>query len=64
MIRTLVLSLVAVGLAGTSPAFAQAGAAPDSTKGAAVYAAQKCSMCHALDGKGMARDRSTASAAS
>jgi mono/diheme cytochrome c family protein len=24
-------------------------------KGAAVYAAQKCSMCHALDGKGMAK---------
>jgi len=24
-------------------------------KGAAVYAAQKCSMCHSLDGKGQAK---------
>lgn len=55
MIRTLVFSLVAVGFAGASPAFAQAGAAPDTAKGAAVYLAQKCSMCHALDGKGMAK---------
>jgi mono/diheme cytochrome c family protein len=32
-------------------------AAAQSTveKGAAVYAAQKCSLCHALDGKGMAK---------
>ncbi|MEO7134305.1 MAG: cytochrome c [Vicinamibacterales bacterium] len=49
------MSLLAVGLAGASPAFAQVGASPDAAKGAAVYAAQKCSMCHALDGKGMAK---------
>ena len=27
----------------------------DATKGAAVYAAQKCMTCHSLDGKGMAK---------
>lgn len=51
MIRTLVLSLLAVGLAGVSPAFAQDAVA----KGATVFAAQKCSMCHSLDGKGSAK---------
>lgn len=30
-------------------------AAQDAAKGAAVYAAQKCSICHALDGKGNAK---------
>ena len=30
-------------------------AAQDLAKGEAVYAAQKCSMCHALDGKGQAK---------
>ena len=34
-----------------TPAAAQATA----EKGAAVYAAQKCSMCHSLDGKGAAK---------
>lgn len=29
--------------------------AKDLEKGAAVFAAQKCSMCHALDGKGNAK---------
>lgn len=29
--------------------------AQDAAKGAAVYAAQKCATCHALDGKGMAK---------
>ena len=33
------------------PAFAQGAV----EKGAAVYAAQKCATCHALDGKGMAK---------
>jgi mono/diheme cytochrome c family protein len=32
---------------------AQAAAAPD--RGAAVYAAQKCSMCHSLEGKGQVK---------
>ena len=56
MVRTLVFSLLMVGLAGVSPALAQtSGAAPDAGKGATVFAAQKCSMCHSLDGKGMAK---------
>jgi cytochrome c2 len=29
--------------------------AQDLEKGAAVYAAQKCAMCHVLDGKGQAK---------
>ena len=41
-------ALAAVTLA--SPAAAQG-----TDKGAAVFAAQKCSMCHALDGKGQAK---------
>ena len=56
MRRTLVFSLLAMSVAGASPALAQAGAAPDVVaKGATVFAAQKCSMCHALEGKGMAK---------
>lgn len=51
MIRTLILSLVALGIAGLSPAFAQDAIA----KGATVFGAQKCAMCHSLDGKGMAK---------
>ena len=43
--------LVAALLAVTAEAAAQAA----TDKGAAVYAAQKCSMCHALDGKGNAK---------
>lgn len=35
----------------SAPAFAQGAA----EKGAAVYTAQKCATCHALDGKGMAK---------
>lgn len=51
MIRVgVVMMTVMVGLAAT--ASAQAAAVE---KGAAVYAAQKCSMCHALDGKGQAK---------
>jgi mono/diheme cytochrome c family protein len=35
---------------------AQAAAAPNTpNRGAAVYAAQKCSMCHSLEGKGQAK---------
>jgi mono/diheme cytochrome c family protein len=51
MIRTFVLSLLAVGLAGVSPAFAQDAVA----KGATVFAAQKCTLCHSIDGKGSAK---------
>ena len=35
------------------PAAAQAAAAP--SRGAAVFAVQKCSMCHSLDGKGQVK---------
>lgn len=51
MIRTFVFSLLAFGLAGVSPAFAQDAVA----KGAAVFTAQKCSLCHSIDGKGSAK---------
>lgn len=37
-------------LLSSSPAAAQ-----DVAKGAAVYAAQKCSICHAINGKGNAK---------
>ncbi len=43
--------LALVALLGT----AASAAAQDLAKGEAVYAAQKCSMCHALDGKGQAK---------
>lgn len=38
-------------LAAATPSAAQATV----ERGAAVYAAQKCSMCHSLDGKGQAK---------
>jgi len=46
-----VLAVVAVVLSVASTASAQGAV----EKGAAVYAAQKCATCHALDGKGMAK---------
>lgn len=56
MRRTVVFSLLAMSLAGASPALAQAGAAPGAVaKGATVFAAQKCTMCHSIDGKGSAK---------
>ena len=42
---------MAVVILFSAPTFAQGAA----EKGAAVYAAQKCATCHALDGKGMAK---------
>jgi mono/diheme cytochrome c family protein len=51
MVRTIVLCWLGLGIAGVAPAFAQDAAA----KGATVYAAQKCSMCHSIDGKGSAK---------
>ncbi len=51
MLRTLAVAFLAVVAAGPSPASAQDAVA----RGATVYAAQKCSMCHSLDGKGMAK---------
>ncbi len=37
------------------PMLTTVAAAQGAPDGAAVYAAQKCSMCHSLDGKGMAK---------
>ena len=47
MLRTCVLSVVMIGFA-----VASASAQNAVAKGAAVFGAQKCSMCHAIDGKG------------
>jgi mono/diheme cytochrome c family protein len=49
--KNLCVLAAAILILGAAPAFAQGAA----EKGAAVYAAQKCSTCHALDGKGMAK---------
>jgi mono/diheme cytochrome c family protein len=46
-----VLAIAAIIVCAAAPASAQGAA----EKGAAVYAAQKCATCHALDGKGMAK---------
>ena len=46
--RILTLAFIAVLAIGIAPAFAQG----DAAKGAAVFAAQKCSMCHSVAGKG------------
>lgn len=48
----LVLVSASAARATTGQAAAPGGAAD---RGATVYAAQKCSMCHALDGRGMAK---------
>jgi len=44
-----VLSIVAFAAVLAAPALAQDDA---TTKGKAAFAAQKCSMCHAIEGKG------------
>ena len=49
-----VFTLMAWSMAAQGAA-AQAAPAPLNEAGAAVFAAQKCSMCHALDGKGNAK---------
>ena len=46
--RILTIAFIAVVAVGVAPAFAQG----DAAKGAAVFAAQKCSMCHSVAGKG------------
>jgi mono/diheme cytochrome c family protein len=47
-----ILGLLAIGSASAS---AQTAAPGVVDKGATVFAAQKCSMCHSLDGKGNAK---------
>lgn len=51
---TRVVGLVVVMLVAVA-VDARAQAAGPAGKGATVFAAQKCSMCHALDGKGNAK---------
>ena len=46
--RIFTLAFISVVALGVAPAFAQG----DAAKGAEVYAAQKCSMCHSVAGKG------------
>ena len=55
LIRLGGLVAVALLVGGVGSASAQAAAAAPMAKGAAVYATQKCSMCHSLDGKGQAK---------
>lgn len=45
---------VAIALLSATPA-AAGGRLVQADKGEAVYAAQKCSICHSLDGKGQAK---------
>lgn len=54
------LLIAATLIYGIGGAAAQAAPAPreaqgDADRGATVYAAQKCALCHALDGKGQAK---------
>ena len=49
------LVLVVFGQCRPASAATQAPAAADAARGAAVYAAQKCSICHSLEGKGQAK---------
>lgn len=46
--RVLLAAIFGVSLVGVAPAFAQTPV----EKGAALYAAQKCAMCHSVAGKG------------
>lgn len=47
--------LIAVMSVGVLTTFAGLAGAQDAAKGAQVYADQKCSMCHAIAGKGNAK---------
>ena len=51
---TMIAGGLAVALLSAAPASAR-GRLVQTGKGEAVYAAQKCSMCHSLDGKGQAK---------
>lgn len=50
-----VIALIGSPLAARSVAAQAAPAPAGADKGAAVFAAQKCSLCHSLDGKGNAK---------
>jgi mono/diheme cytochrome c family protein len=51
----LIVALITGGGVASAQAAPAAGGAQAADKGAAVFAAQKCSLCHALDGKGQAK---------
>lgn len=50
-----IVALMAGGGGAAAQAAPAAGGAQATDKGAAVYTAQKCSLCHSLDGKGNAK---------
>ena len=50
-----IVALMAGGGAAAAQAAPAAGGAQAADKGAAVYTAQKCSLCHSLEGKGSAK---------
>ena len=54
LIRLGAFAAIALFIGNVGSAAAQAAPAP-ADKGAMVFAAQKCSMCHSLDGKGQAK---------
>lgn len=51
----LMMALIAGGGGASAQASAAAGGAQGADKGAAVFTAQKCSLCHSLAGKGNAK---------
>ncbi len=51
----LMVVLFTAGSLASAQAAPAAGGAQTADKGAAVFAAQKCSLCHSLDGKGNAK---------
>ncbi len=55
MTRAICLLVLIVFAQRQSASAAAQAAAGDAARGAAVYAAQKCSMCHSLEGKGQAK---------
>ncbi len=51
----LIVALIVSGGGASAQAAPAPGGAQAADKGAAVFAAQKCSLCHSLDGKGNAK---------
>ena len=51
----LIVALITGGSGAAAQAAPAPGGAQAADKGAAVFAAQKCSLCHSLDGKGNAK---------
>ena len=49
------MSRILIGLALLSVGFASSAAAQDQARGMKVYTDQKCSVCHAIAGKGNAK---------